>query len=154
VSASGEIAAPLKRILHIGIMVVTQGHARSCASRFSLQFPSDMAVLAACRGSPARKPPVSPQLALGTENGGASCSCAKPARLHESGPNRRKSGEAIFTAWMLTALASSKFASRLLTHRLQQIQLLIEAVRPGDELRAPGSCLTILCDGPRCIDAW
>ena len=50
-----------------------------------------------------------------------------------------------FHGIMLAALAQ-QIASRLLTHRLQQIQLLIERSARRDELRVPGSCLTILPD--------
>ena len=63
-SASGD-RSPFKEILHIGIVVVTQathGHPLPV----SLQFPSDIAVLAAVVGLQ-RETTVSPQLTLGTE---------------------------------------------------------------------------------------
>ncbi len=60
-----EIAAPLKRFFTFGIMVVTQA-AYGHALPVSLQFSSDIAVLAAVVGLQ-RETTVSPQLALGTK---------------------------------------------------------------------------------------
>jgi hypothetical protein len=75
-----EIAAPFEEILHIGIMVVTQA-AHGHALPVSLQFPSDIAVLAAVVGLQ-RETTVSPQLALGTETlGVCSCATSKAARI-------------------------------------------------------------------------
>ena len=62
--ASGE-RSPFEEILHLGIMVVTQAAHRH-ALPVSLQFPSDIAVLAAVVGLQ-RETTVGPQLALGTE---------------------------------------------------------------------------------------
>ena len=63
-SASGD-RSPFEEILHIGIMVITQA-AHGHALPVSLQFPSDIAVLAAVVGLQ-RETTVSPQLTLGTE---------------------------------------------------------------------------------------
>jgi hypothetical protein len=72
-----EIAAPLKRFFTSGLWLLL----RPPTVMRSLQFPSDIAVLAAVVGLQ-RETTVSPQLALGTERCGV-CSCAtsKAARI-------------------------------------------------------------------------
>src|SRR5260370_5085560 len=80
VSASGD-RSPFEEILHIGIMVVTHathGHALPV----SLQFSSDIAVLAAVVGRQ-RETTISPQLALGTET-----VWRFPFPAHHASPNR------------------------------------------------------------------
>lgn len=122
-SASGD-RSPFEEILHLGIVVVTQathGHALPV----SLQFPSEIAVLAAVVGLQ-RETTVSPQLALGTETVGR-----LQLRNQQGCTNRtdRRNLAKQFHGMMLAALGQ-QIASRLLTHRLQQIQLLIEPFGP------------------------
>src|SRR6202166_775941 len=123
VTASGD-RSPFEEILHIGIMVVTQathGHALPV----SLQFPSDIAVLTAVVGLQ-RETTVSPQLTLGTET-----VWRLQLRNQQGRTNRtdRRNLAKQFHGMMLAALGQ-QIASRLLTHRLQQIQLLIEPFGP------------------------
>src|SRR5260370_16380669 len=123
VSASGD-RSPFEEILHIGIMVVIQA-AHGHALPVSLQFPSDVAVLAAVVGLQ-RETTVSPQLALGTETVGR-----LQLRDQQGCTNRtdRRNLAKQFHGMMLSALAQ-QVPLRLLTHRLSQIQLLIEPFGP------------------------
>ena len=122
-SAGGD-RSPFEEILHIGIMVVTQA-AHGHALAVSLQFASDIAVLAAVVGLQ-RETTVRPQLALGTET-----VWRLQLRDQQGCTNRtdRRNLAKLFHGLMLAALGQ-QVASRLLTHRLQQIQLLIEPFGP------------------------
>src|SRR5258708_39372301 len=92
------------------------GHALSV----SLQFPSHIALLTAVVGLQ-RETTVSPQLTLGTET-----VWRLQLRNQQGCTNRtvRRNLAKQFHGMMLAALGQ-QVVSRLLTHRLQQIQLLI-----------------------------
>src|SRR5260370_4801290 len=105
-------------------MVVTQA-AHGHALTVSLQFPSDIAVLAAVVGLQ-RETTVSPQLALGTETVWRLQLRDQQGCTHRT--DRRNLAQQ-FHGMMLAALGPQAL-SRLLTHRLQQITLLREPFGP------------------------
>src|SRR5271168_2538199 len=75
-------------------------------------------------------------------NGGASAA-AQPARLHES-DRSKESGEAISRHDACGSRSANRVA--LADAPAAADPVADRAVRPGDELRVPGSCLTILRD--------
>jgi hypothetical protein len=115
-------------------MVVTQA-AHGHALPVSLQFPSDIAVLAAVVGLQ-RETTVSPQLAL--YGNGVASAAARPARPHES-DRSKESGEAISRHDACGSRSASRVA--LADASAAADAVADRAVRPGDELRVPGSCL-------------